>query len=67
MKIEFEALGKTIETLKSVQQVDLLLGSLMTTQGTLLLFFSHRFNREHPVIVSGKDAPKVLQAVEKYL
>ena len=66
-RIELSEIPATMKTFRDVHQTDILLGSMVTTQGILLIFFSHRFNREVPLIVAGTEVAKVLQEVERYI
>ena len=66
-RIELNELASTMKTFRDVHQTDILLGSMVITQGILLIFFSHRFNREIPLIVGGTEITKVLQEVERYI
>lgn len=67
VKIEFRHLGQTMKKLKDEEQIDSFLGAMMTTQGVLLVFFSHRFNRQHPLLVSGSETTKVISEMAQYL
>ncbi len=48
--------------------LDVVIGSMQVTDGVLILLFSHRNNREVPLVVSGThDLPKVLSDVQGFL
>lgn len=59
-KMKYSAMTSGLKSLMKEQDYDVIMGSMTVTQGVLLLLFSHRFNKELPVIITEcpQDAEK---------
>lgn len=67
ISVSFENLKEKVEGLMKEQLVESLLGSHLTTQGVLLLFFSPHFNQETCLLVNSMDLPRVLEKVSSII
>jgi len=62
-KVSIEALPEEVRKLARQKTPMTFLGSMLTTQGTLALFFSHRYNEEYSFLIPGTDRPKILSII----
>ena len=63
LDVKMDALSSTLNDLIAKQEIESFVGTVLTTKGVLVLFFSHRYNRDTAILVSGTDTTKVLGQV----
>ena len=62
-RVELNQFSTHLRQLKEEEFVDTFIGAMMSTQGIVLLFFSHRLNRDFSIIVSSTETSKVIQEI----
>jgi hypothetical protein len=66
-QVSFNDLPAAVRNLIEKNEAKTFIGTMLTSKGVLVLLFSHRFNREFPIVVSGTDSAKVQSKVLELL
>jgi hypothetical protein len=66
-KVAMGELENTLEKLIEERSADTFLGSMPARGGVLIVLFSHRYNEDVPLLVTGSDAPRILAKVHEVL
>jgi hypothetical protein len=66
-KVTLANLSAILSKLIEEKGADTFLGSLPTSQGLLVLLFSHRYNEDHALLIAGSETSRVLGKVHEIL
>ena len=65
--ITLKETANTVKKMMADYGAETFVGAFLTVQGTFVLLFSHRLNREFPILVSGNEISPVLSKVYEAL
>jgi hypothetical protein len=66
-RISSKDIDSTLKKLISEDAVETILGSMATAEGTLVLLFSPRLNKDFPLLITSQESSKVLSQVYETL